>query len=101
MARKEYSAKESSAKEPNVKETMTIEEARAYRVSQYKPKAPVLSDREKREKFRIFWAQERAKYGKPKNLEEILWTHLTAAKLNAPEKFEEGIKHFGLKKLGN
>ena len=96
MARKEFSAKEST-----VKEEMTIEEARAYRASQYRPKAPILSDREKREKFRIFWAQERAKYGKSKNLEEILWTHLTAAKLNAPEMFEEGIRHFGLKKLGN
>lgn len=81
------------------KEEMTVEEARAYRASLYKPEKPVLSEQEKRESFRVFWAAAKQKYGKSKNLEGILWEHLKAAKLNDPEKFEDGLKHFGLKKV--
>lgn len=97
MAKKEFERKE----EKKMPEEMTLEEARAYRVSKYKPAAVVLSEQEKREQFRIFWARERSSYGKPKNLEQILWVHLKASKLDDPSKFDDGIKHFGLKKLGN
>jgi len=77
---------------------MTVEEAKAFRASLYKPAAKKLSDSEKRESFRLFWAQNRKKYGKSKDLEGIIWLHLKAAKMDEPEKFEAGIAHFGFKK---
>jgi hypothetical protein len=92
-------AKESK-KEKEVPE-MTAAEARKYRQDKYKAKAPEMSDEQKREAFRLHWAQEKSKYGKSKDLEEILWLHLKAIKMDTPEKFEAGIKHFGLSKLGN
>ena len=80
-------------------EQMSLEEARAYRASLYKPSERPLQEHEKKEAFRIFWASNRRQYGKGKNLESILWTHLKAVKLDEPSKFEEGLKHFGLKKV--
>lgn len=82
----------------NAKE-MSLEEAKAFRASLYKPSEQKLSADEKREQFRIFWAQEKSKYGKPKGLEQILWVHLKSVKLDDPAKFEEGLQHFGLKKV--
>ena len=76
---------------------MTLEEAKAYRASLCKPEAVKLSDEEKREQFRLFWAQEKHKYGKSKDLETILWLHLKSIKMDEPEKFNDAIRHFGLK----
>jgi hypothetical protein len=80
-------------------EEMTLAEAKAYRASLHKPEARKLSEAEKKDQFRLFWAQSRKKYGKPRELEPILWIHLKATGNAEPEKFEEGIKHFGLKKV--
>lgn len=80
-------------------EEMTLAEARAYRLSKYKPQAPVLSEQEKRDQFKLFWARERAKYGKERALEEIVWLHLKSTKQDSPEQFESGLAHFGLKKI--
>jgi len=88
--------KNSSQEEPKSGE-MSLEEARAYRASLHKQSKASLSDSEKREQFRIFWAQEKNKHSKIKDLEKILWAHLKASKLDSPEQFEEGLKHFGLK----
>lgn len=93
MAKKERDALKEESKE------MSLEESRAFRASLYKPAQLVLSDADKREQFRVFWAKEKQKYDKPKELEQILWVHLKAAKLDEPEKFEAGLKHFGLKKV--
>lgn len=87
------------AKKQAASEQMTLEEARAYRASLHKPNIKALSESEKREQFRLFWAQEKSKYGKSKDLEQILWVHLKSAKFDEPSKFEEGLKHFGLKKV--
>lgn len=78
---------------------MTVEEARAHRVSLHKPEAIELSVEECREEFRKFWAQQKSKYGKSKDLEEILWLHLKAVEKAKPESFEAGLAHFGLKKV--
>lgn len=86
-------------KEQRDDEEMTLEEARAYRAARHAAKAPSLSEEQKKEQFRLFWALEKTKYGRPKELEEILWLHLKAIKHDAPEKFEAGLKHFGLKKV--
>lgn len=78
---------------------MSLEEAKAYRASLYKKKSKALNEEEKREAFRVFWAKERNKYGKSKDLEEILWLHLKAIKMDAPEQFVNGLDHFGLRKI--
>lgn len=78
---------------------MTLEESRAYRASLYKPVQSELTAEQKREEFRKYWAQEKYKYGKSKDLEPILWMHLKATKNDSPTKFEDGIAHFGLKKI--
>jgi hypothetical protein len=85
------------AKEKQIKESMSLEEAKAYRASQYKPTIVPLSDKEKREQFRLFWAQSKKKYGKSKELEQILWIYLKATGHDEPEKFDAGIRHFGFK----
>lgn len=81
------------------KSEMTLQEAKAYRMSLNKEKVVVLEEHEKREQFRIFWAENKYKYGKAKDLEPILWEHLKASKLNDPENFDKGLEHFGLKKI--
>jgi len=79
---------------------MTIAEARAYRAARYTAPGPApLSEQEKREAFRIYWAQAKSQYGQPKNLEEVLWLHLKSTKQDEPSKFEAGVAHFGLKKI--
>lgn len=91
MAKKEW-------KEGQPKEEMTLEEARSYRASLHKPPQKKLSLREKREQFKLFWAQSRKKYGRPRELENVLWTHLVSTGNDEPEKFQAGLDHFGLKK---
>lgn len=78
---------------------MTLEEARAYRASLHKPEAIELTAEQKREQFRQFWAQQKYKYGKSKDLEPVLWAHLKATKHDHPSKFEDGLAHFGLKQV--
>lgn len=90
-------AKKNQEKAPS--REMSIEEARAYRASLAKPAEPALSEEQKREQFRLFWAQEKHKYGKSKDLESVLWLHLKATQMDEPAKFESGIAHFGLKKI--
>jgi hypothetical protein len=79
------------------KSEMTLAEAKAYRMSLNVAKEVKLEEHEKREKFRIFWAENKYKYGKAKDLEPILWEHLKASKLDDPKDFDKGLAHFGLK----
>lgn len=80
---------------------MTLEEAKQYRASLYKQPLKVLTEQEKRESFRLFWAKARRKYKQyNQSLEQILWIHLKSSGHDMPERFEEGISHFGLKKVG-
>jgi hypothetical protein len=87
------------AKEKTSPKEMTLEQAKAYRASLYKPSVKVLSEKEKRESFKLFWATEKSKYGKGKALEEVLWIYLKTIKQDDPGKFEKGLAHFGLKKI--
>lgn len=82
------------------RQEMSAEEARAARLAAAKPKAAKeLSEAQKREAFRLHWVKEKAQYGKAaRELEDIIWLHLKAIKMDEPAKFDEGIKHFGLKK---
>ena len=78
---------------------MSLEEARAFRASLYRPQPKVLSDLQKREAFRVFWASQKSKYGKAKSLENALWLHLKSIGMDSPEKFHDGLFNFGLKKV--
>lgn len=78
---------------------MTLEEAKAFRASLYKPQPKVLSDAQKREAFRVWWAGNKKKYGQSKFLEYALWLHLKSIKMDDPENFEAGIFNFGFKKV--
>lgn len=78
---------------------MTLQEAKAYRMSLNVAQEVKLEDHQKREQFRVFWAENKYKYGKAKDLEPILWEHLKASKLDDPKDFDKGLAHFGLKKV--
>ena len=78
---------------------MSLEEAKAYRASLYREPVKTVTQEEKRELFRLFWAQEKKSYGKKKDLESILWMHLMESGFAEPEKFKDGLSHFGLKKI--
>lgn len=91
-------AEEKEIKKKKEKEEMTLAEAKAYRAALYKQVVQELTEQERKEQFRLFWAQERHNYGKAKDLEEILWLHLKSSKMDSPEKFQDGLNHFGLKK---
>jgi hypothetical protein len=93
-------AKEKKMNEVKVEtKQMTIEEAKALRASRYVAPVAKLTEKQKREQFRLFWAKAKRQYGKTKDLEEIMWLHLKSSKMDDPSQFEAGIKHFGLKKI--
>jgi hypothetical protein len=77
---------------------INTEDQKVFRATLPKPEPRKLKEREKRESFRLFWARNKRKYGKAKDLENIIWIHLKAIKMDDPEKFEAGLSHFGLKK---
>lgn len=78
---------------------MSLEEAKAYRASLYKPQPKVLNDAQKREAFRVWWASRKRKFSKSMVIEKALWLHLKAIGMDSPENFEAGIFNFGLKKV--
>jgi hypothetical protein len=92
-------AKKERIEQMKNEQEMTAEEAKAFRASLYRPEVVKLTEKQKREQFRLFWAKSKRKYGKTKNLEEIIWLHLKSSKMDEPEQFEVGIAHFGLKKI--
>jgi hypothetical protein len=82
-----------------MKEEMTLDEAKAYRASLYIPTTKALTEKQKRNEFKLFWAKEKKKYKNGRSLEEILWLHLKNTKQDEPASFEKGLQHFGLKKI--
>lgn len=91
-------AKEKRDFREEIRQEMTLEEAKAFRASMYKEPKKEMTEKEKRMQFKLFWAKEKTKYKKSRSLEEILWLHLKATKQDEPEHFEDGLRHFGLKK---
>jgi hypothetical protein len=86
-------------KELQEDQEMTLEEAKALRAAKHKAIPKKNTSAENREAFRMFWAQNKAKYGKEKKLENVLWVHLLAIGMDTADKFEAGIAHFGLQKI--
>jgi hypothetical protein len=95
MAKREWSTeKEQIVEAPE----MTLEEAKAFRASLHKPMEKPLTSAEKRESFRKFWALNKSRYGKTKDIEPVLWVHLESSGFSEPTQFIEGLEHFGLKR---
>ena len=90
-------AKEKKSQQMN--QEMNLEQARVYRASLHKPIPRALNEAQKREAFRIFWASNKAKYGKSKAIEKAIWLHLKSIKMDSPEQFAQGLENFGLKKV--
>src|SRR5271156_3190422 len=95
-------AKKDKLSQPSFQQekAMTLEEAKAFRASLYKPQPRILNDAQKREAFRIWWTGYKKQFGyanKGKTMEKALWLHLKAVGMDSPEKFEKGITSFGLK----
>lgn len=78
---------------------MSVEEARALRAAKHNALPKKMSDQEKREAFRLFWAQEKSKYDREKDLEGALWVHLKAINMDQPENFKKGLANFGLQEI--
>lgn len=97
MAKEQKPIKEQKSAKESIE--MSLEQARAYRASLHKPQPIVLTNDQKREAFRIFWAGHKAKYSKSKVMEKALWLHLKTIGMDDPENFEKGIFNFGLEKV--
>ena len=80
-------------------QTMTTEEAIALRAARYKNIPKPLTEKEKRQAFKIYWTENKKKYGMTGKLEEVLWLHLVSTKNDSPENFDAGLKNFGIKKV--
>lgn len=78
---------------------MSLEEAKAYRASLAKPFQKPLSQKQKRDAFKVFWTQNKRKYGLTGKLEHVLWLHLVSTNNDDPANFEAGLKNFGIKKV--
>lgn len=79
---------------------MTLEEAKEFRASLAQPAAQKpLSQKQKRNAFKLYWTQNKKKYGMTSKLEHVLWLHLVATKNDEPQLFEQGLKNFGIKKV--
>ncbi len=81
-----------------VREALDKEQQEFVSSRQSNFEAPSNKSSDARESFRAFWAVVKKEYSKPKELEEVLWAHLKAIGYDKPELFEQGLKHFGLKK---
>ena len=80
---------------------MTLEEAKAFRASLAKPaSAKPLSQKQKRDAFKVYWTQNKKKYGMTGKLEHVLWLHLVSTKNDEPANFERGLDNFGIVKKG-
>jgi hypothetical protein len=92
-------AKKQSMAQPQSPD-MTLEEAKAYRASLHKESAPKsLTAKQKRDAFKIYWVQNKKKYGMSNKLEQVLWLHLVSTSNDSPENFDKGLAHFGIKKV--
>jgi hypothetical protein len=100
MAKNDYKRKiEETVQIVETVKEITVEEAKALRASKHAALPKKLSDLEKREEFRLFWAEAKSKYGRPKEMESVLWVHLKAINMDNKKDFEAGLENFGLKEI--
>jgi hypothetical protein len=85
--------------QPQQSSGMTLEEAKAFRASLAKTTTKPLNQKQKRDAFKVYWTQNKKKYGMTGKLEHVLWLHLVATQNDSPANFEAGLKNFGIKKV--
>jgi hypothetical protein len=51
-----------------------------------------------KEEFRKFFLKEKEYFKFDKDMEAIIWAHFNSAGFTKPEKFQEGLEHFGYKR---
>lgn len=75
----------------------TLEEMREKRreAGEAKKAAKVV-ELDQRDEFRKFFAKKREKLSLDSSMEHILWLHFVATGHAEKEKFEDGLKHFGI-----
>jgi len=98
MARRK--SEESKSRERTVQEKLELaRQMRLAMAASKRPRAEKASG-DAREKFRSYWALNRRKYGRPRELEETLWAHLASIGATSEDRFEDGLRHFGLEEKG-
>lgn len=83
----------------NQEPEMSLEEAKAFRASLAKTTIKPLNSKQKRDAFKVYWTQNKKKYGMTGKLEHVLWLHLVSTNNDEPANFEAGLKNFGIKKV--
>ena len=96
---KKYKAQPQQQPEAQQAPGMTLQEAKAFRAGLYKEAIKPLNQKQKRDAFKVFWTQNKKKYGMTGKLEHVLWLHLVATKNDEPANFEKGLANFGIKRV--
>jgi hypothetical protein len=101
--KKQNSQQEQQSDQPEVSQPevsqpeVSLEEMREKRreVGEAK-KAAKAAELDQRDEFRKFFAKKREKLNLDSSMEHILWLHFVATGHAEKEKFEDGLKHFGI-----
>lgn len=56
-----------------------------------------MKEKDNKKAFKTYFVKLKRKLNLDSSLEEIIWLHLKSAKMDKPEDFDKGIKHFGYK----
>lgn len=81
-------------KEEQIRERMEEQ----FQEQQEKKQSLIVEDVDAREAFRQYWALNKQSFKQSNDVEEIVWAHLKSTGHDQPDKFEQGVVHFGFKK---
>lgn len=75
-----------------------LEQAKAKRLENFKKKNQEKTSKESlKEDFRKFFLKAKNKLSLDESLEGVLWLHFKAYNFDSKDKFEQGLKHFGIR----
>jgi hypothetical protein len=96
--KKQNSQQEEQLSQPEVSQPeVSLEEMREKRREAGEAKkAAKAAELDQRDEFRKFFAKKREKLSLDSSMEHILWLHFVATGHAEKEKFEDGLKHFGI-----
>jgi len=95
MAKKKKEDKKIEVKIDKKSKAELIKAARAKRVARAGISSKQIEE-DTKDEFRKFFVQLKRKLNLNSDLEGVIWLHLKAAGFDKKDKFEKGIKHFGL-----
>lgn len=97
MARNKKEDKKDEVKEvKSISKAEQAKKARAARMARAGVSQKQVEENSK-EEFRKYFIQLKRKLNLKSDLENVIWLHFKAAGFDKKDKFDEGIKHFGLK----